>query len=154
MFHAGLNEAGESLHPDALVAHNMANDTVSDSRFQWLLSLGSKRFPDAPVTSLSETFEQLRTALAIHGNDILTTDMTALTYALDKYIIGVCTERIPGAPWSGISMKQGELIRFDFKNMPTSVAANNNRALVDRCWIVLCADSVISIEANGVSLFD
>ena len=70
--------------------------------FQWQLQIGSKMFPEYPARSIAETFYQLKKALGIQGSAFHSLSFTPIQYRTDHFIIGVDTEKILEAGFTGL----------------------------------------------------
>ena len=67
-------------------------------------------FPEYPCRSMSETFYQLKKALGIHGSAYHSVAISADQYRKDHFIIGVDTEKILEAGFTGLTAKAGDLM--------------------------------------------
>ena len=72
---------------------------------QWQLQIGSQMFPEYPCRSIAETFYQLKKALGIHGSAYQSVAITADQYRNDHFIIGVDTEKILEAGFTGLKQE-------------------------------------------------
>ena len=68
-----------------------------------------------------------------------------------KFIIGIDTERVLAAGFSGLSTRAGDIMTVMFKY--NAEGANQVR-LVDRMHIVLHADQIIEVHSHGVRVLD
>jgi hypothetical protein len=89
---------------------------------QWQLQIGSKNFPEMPVRSLAETFYQLKKALGIHGSAFHSLSITPDQYRTDHFIIGIDTEKILEAGFTGLNTRSGDLmvVRGKYANRSTT----------------------------------
>jgi hypothetical protein len=94
-----------------------------NKELQWQLQIGSKMFPEYPCRSMAETFYQLKKALGIHGSAFHSVAITDEQYRNDHFIIGVDTEKILEAGFTGLNTKAGDLMVVRGKganaNLPT-----------------------------------
>jgi hypothetical protein len=67
-------------------------------------------FPEMPVRSLAETFYQLKKALGIHGSAFHSLSITPDQYKTDHFIIGIDTEKILEAGFTGLNTRSGDLM--------------------------------------------
>ena len=107
-------------------------------------------YPEYPIRSVQEAFTQLVKCLGInnsafHGIDIITQE-----YRSHKFIIGIDTEKILEAGFTGINTKAGDL-------MVIKVKQNSGIAQADICnkmYITLHSDQILNITDSGVEVFD
>jgi hypothetical protein len=74
-------------------------------------------FPEYPVRSLAETFYQLKKSLGIHGSAFHSISITPEQYRNDHFIIGIDTEKIFEAGFTGLNLRAGDLIELSEANM-------------------------------------
>jgi hypothetical protein len=146
-------------NPNQTFGNGIVAGAVSDSPFNAIMSVGSKRYPEKPCDSLSWFAENLKKTLAIWNSELRTMSISAQEYASDSFIMGFSTERVPGAAFTGLNTRAGDLVRLEFNKLPNvaTVFNWNNPAVhlaVDRIWVTLCADVILEIREGGVSVFD
>ena len=78
-------------------------------------------------------------------------DIDGIEYRRDKFTIGIDTERVLEAGFSGLSTRAGDLMTVMFKY--NSEGADQRR-FADRMHIVLHADQIIEVHAHGVRVLD
>eukprot|EP00972_Heterocapsa_arctica_P033843 4981129-Heterocapsa_arctica.AAC.1 len=74
------------------------------------IQIGSHKFPEYPIKSVSEAFYRLKKTV---GKDMHIYDRW---YKTQKYIIGIDTEKISGAGFTGLNTKAGDLLTINFRN--------------------------------------
>ena len=118
--------------------------------FQWQLQIGSKMFPEYPCRSLAETFYQLKKALGIHGSAFHNISIVGNQYQNDKFIIGVDTEKILEAGFTGLNTKAGDLmvLRGKYAN------SNSSTTWASSVFIILHTDNILEIRDTGTQVFD
>jgi hypothetical protein len=120
-----------------------------DKELQWQLQIGSKMFPEYPCRSMAETFYQLKKALGIHGSAFHSVDISDEQYRNDHFIIGVDTEKILEAGFTGLNTKAGDLM---------VVRGKGSNAHMDpwakQIYIVLHTDQILEIRDSGTQVFD
>ena len=120
-----------------------------DKEFQWQLQIGSKMFPEFPCRSMAETFYQLQKALGIHGSAFHSLSITPDQYRNDHFIIGVDTEKILEAGFTGLNTKAGDLMVVRGKGangiLPTWAT---------QIYIILHTDQILEIRDSGCQVFD
>jgi hypothetical protein len=67
-------------------------------------------FPEYPVRSIAETFYQLKKALGIQGSAFHSISVTPSQYRNDHFIIGIDTEKILEAGFTGLNTRAGDLM--------------------------------------------
>ena len=120
-----------------------------NKELQWQLQIGSKMFPEYPCRSMAETFYQLKKALGIHGSAFHSVAITDDQYMNDHFIIGVDTEKILEAGFTGLNTKAGDLMVVRGKGA--------NQALDDwatQIYIILHTDQILEIRDSGTQVFD
>ena len=79
-------------------------------------------------------------------------DIDAIQYRSESMIIGIDTERVLEASFSGLSMRSGDLMTVMFKY--NSEGDTNQTRLPDRMHIVLHADQIVQVHYHGVAALD
>jgi hypothetical protein len=82
-------------------------DTDYAKELQWQLQIRCKMFPEYPCTSMAQTFYQLKKALGIHGSAFHSLAITNKQYMNDHFVIGVDTEKILEAGFTGSQHQSG-----------------------------------------------
>jgi hypothetical protein len=120
-----------------------------NKELQWQLQIGSKMFPEFPCRSMAETFYQLQKALGIHGSAFHSLSITPAQYRNDHFIIGVDTEKILEAGFTGLNTKAGDLMVVRGKG-----ANANLPAWATQIYIILHTDQILEIRDSGCQVFD
>jgi hypothetical protein len=123
-----------------------AYDSSKDVQFQ--LQIGSKLYPEYPIWSTQEAFYQLRKCLGVQATSFHSIDISAIEYKSTKYIVGIDTEKVLAAGFTGLNTKAGDLMTVKFNRMPTDNTAP------DKMYIILHADVVMNIRDTGVEIFE
>ena len=132
---AGLNYVGGE--------YSFANE------LQWQVQIGSKMFPEYPCRSLAETFYQLKKALGIHGSAFHSVAITPEQYRNDHFVIGIDTEKILDAGFTGLNTRSGDLMVIRGKG-----ANSNMSTWASNIYIMLHTDQIMQIRDTGVQVFD
>jgi hypothetical protein len=127
-----------------------ANKYDYGKELQWQLQIGSKMFPEYPCRSMAETFYQLKKALGIHGSSYHSLSISADQYINDHFIIGVDTEKILEAGFTGLNTKAGDLMVLRGKGSN----ANMTTAWASNVYIVLHTEMILEIRDVGAQVFD
>ena len=122
-------------------------DSSKDVQFQ--LQIGSKLYPEYPIWSTQESFYQLRKTLGVHSTSFHSVDISAIEYKSTKYIVGIDTEKVLAAGFTGLNTKSGDLMTVKFNRMPT-----DSLTAPDKMYIILHADVVMNIRDSGVEIFE
>lgn len=117
---------------------------------QWQLQIGSKMFPEYPVRSIAETFYQLKKALGIHGSAFHSLSITPSQYRNDHFIIGIDTEKILEAGFTGLNTRSGDLmiVRGKYAN------SNSSTSWANAIYMILHTDQILEIRDTGCQVFD
>ncbi len=98
---------------------------------------------------MAETFYQLKKALGIHGSAYHSVSITDEQYRNDHFIIGVDTEKILEAGFTGLSTKSGDLMVVRGKG-----ANANLPSWATNIYIILHTDQILEIRDTGCQVFD
>ena len=112
------------------------------------MQIGSKQYPEMPITSNQEAFYQIRKCLGVVATTFHSLDITPFDYQSVKYIIGIDTEKCLGAGSEGLNTKAGDLMTLKFNKMKTDGSAS------DKVYIVMHADMIMNIRDSGVEVFE
>ena len=107
-------------------------------------------FPEYPCRSLAETFYQLQKALGIQGSAYHSVAITPLQYRNDHFIVGIDTEKILEAGFTGLNTRAGDLM---------VVRGRGANGTLDAAWaksvyIILHTDQILEIRDTGSQVFD
>ena len=87
------------------------------------IQIGSKWYPEYPCRSASQAFYELKKALGIHGSAFHSISPTFLQYINDHFIIGIDTEKVLEASWTGEYLKSGQLLSVRLKGANSSASS-------------------------------
>ena len=121
-----------------------------DKELQWQLQIGGKLFPEYPCRSLAETFYQLKKSLGIHGSAFHSVAISGNQYLNDKFIIGVDTEKILEAGFTGLNTRAGDLMVLKGKYANSNSSTN----WANSVYIILHTDQILEIRDTGSQVFD
>ena len=126
-----------------------------NGEFRLSLQIGSKLFPEYPIRSHSEAYYQLKKTLGIQTSDVHSFDISPLEFRYNKLIMGVDTEKVLEAGWTGLNTRAGDLMRVTFEYNSADIAGGAvGGRLADRLHIVLHSDQIVEIRDSGVQVFD
>ena len=131
------------FHHPISIKLNDGYDVEDEHTFQ--VQIGSKTMPEYPLSSVTESLYQLGKTvghpLHIYGR----------WYRSRRYIIGIDTEKISGAGFTGMSTKSGDQITLNFKDCD---AVGYVSSAPTRMYCALHYDCVLNIQGSGVQIMD
>ena len=136
--------------------HPMANAAEYDPSFEleYQIQVGSKLFPEYPVTSLAEAFAALRKALSeANGSHYHALSIKAPRYQKDKFVIAVQTSKLLTAGFTGINTRSGDLMTIKAKAVGGG-SFNPSTHMPTEMHVVLESDQILEIRDTGVQVFD
>jgi hypothetical protein len=107
-------------------------------------------FPEYPIRSVQEAFTQLVKCLGINNSAFHGVDVYPLEYRSHKFIVGIDTEKILEAGFTGINTKAGDLMVIKVKQASGIAQVN----LCNKMYITLHSDNILNIRDSGVEVFD
>ncbi len=111
------------------------------------VQVGSKLFPEYPIRSHAEAYYQLQKTLGVQASELHSFDISAKEYRDSKCIIGIDTEKMLSAGFSGLNTRSGDLMRIRFE-------ANNAANAGDSMHIVLHSDQILEVSDTGIRVVD
>ena len=140
------------LNPSAFtVGGNVRGVTTHDeSTMSWDVQIDSRKFPESPSTSIPESFSLLRQACSIHDESIRTLNITPQSYAAQSFVIGCPLQSVPGAPFSGLSTRSGDLLSVRCKGLATDNTIN----AAGRIFVTMISEQIIEIREGSTSVLD
>ena len=123
---------------------------LQDKEIEFQIQIGSKLYPEYPIRSVQEAFTQLAKCLGVNNSAFHGIDMIAQEYRSHKFIIGIDTEKILEAGFTGINTKAGDLMVIKVKQNSGITQAN----LCNKMYITLHSDQILNIRDSGVEVFD
>ena len=135
---ASEKEANLFYHSMGATAHD------PDAEVEIQMQIGSKKFPEYPIKSAAEAFYHLRKTVGIHASPWASTSLIGRWYRHDKFIVGVDTEKVLGASFTGYNSKAGDLLTVSLKKTgaPTKV------------FTTLHYDSILNVMDSGVQVLE
>ena len=105
-----------------------AYDKTKELSFE--MQIGSKKYPEYPIQSASESFYQLRKSLGAHDVNAQMS-ITGNQYRNNKFVIGIDTEKVLGASFSGYNSKSGDLtvLRLKPANPALAMPLGNTKCI-------------------------
>ena len=128
---------------------NVANAYDPGREVELQIQIGSKLFPEYPIRSLGEAFYQLKKTLGIHTSSFHNIDIPEALYRNRKFIVGIDTEKVLSAGFTGLNTKAGDLMTIRVKQMSTDPPSQ-----ADKMQIILHADMILNIRDTGVEVME
>ena len=113
-----------------------------DKEIEFQIQIGSKMFPEYPIRSVQEAFTQLVKCLGINNSAFHGVDVYPLEYRSHKFIVGIDTEKILEAGFTGINTKAGDLMVIKVKQASGIAQVN----LCNKMYITLHSDYILNIR--------
>jgi len=124
--------------------------THDESNLVFDLQLGSIKIPQTPCASQPECFSLLRQAVGIYDQTVSTINIDQAGYSANNFLIGIGLQTVPGAAFSGLSSRAGDLLSIKAKNLATDRTVNAPA----RAFVMLVSEQICEIRENGVSVLD
>ena len=121
----------------------------STDEFEIQLQIGGKKFPEYPLRSQAATFAALRKCLGIQQSSFHSVNIDPFEYRTHKFIVGIDTEKVLQAAFSGENIKNGSLLTLLMKNNGNS-SINYPTAIN----IIMHCDCILNIRDTGVEVLD
>ena len=137
------------VNPSAKTNTFVDANSYEEFTLEWILQHGSKLIPEAPSSSLAESFSVLREAVGIVDESIRVLNISPNTYKLQKFCIGVPMMKVPGVFSSGTNSRSGDITTLTVKNLDPNSAGGVGRVIT--CYV---AESLLEVRSSGVSLMD
>jgi hypothetical protein len=142
-----LKEFNYFYHPNA---HDL---TSTEKELEIQVQIGSKVFPEYPLKSVSEAWNQLKKALGLMYSTYHSISITPKQYRANRFIAAIDTEKIVSAALSGLSLRHGELVTVKCKRV-FGEAELATVHMPDRLFFTMVSDNILSISISGVSVAD
>ena len=123
----------------------------STKELQVQVIIGNRTYPIMPIRSGAEACYQLKKSLGIHGSAWHSISIDSLKkYMNDHFTIGLDTEKVLGASFSGINCRS-DLLTVQVKGVNGTLAGATAPGQI---YVVLNADFIVEIKDTGVTVFD
>ena len=131
--------------------HPMAGQMHYHKQFEFEISLqiGSKKFPEYPLTTQADTFAALKKCMGIQQSSFHSLDISPHEYRSHKYIVGIDLEKSLQSAFSGENIKNGSLLTLMMKNI-----GNTPENYPTNITVVMHADCILNIRDTGVEILD
>jgi hypothetical protein len=132
-------------------AENVGTDIIGmpAKEMEFSIHLGSKQFPERAIASHQEAYYQLRKTMGVQSSALHSFDISGQEYKRRSFILGIDTETILHAAFTGYNTRDGTLlnIQFDLKSSEPADRPND-------MYIVLHSDNLVEISDSGVRCYD
>jgi len=119
-----------------------------DLELEWQVQIGSKLFPEYPVKCTAETASQLRKCMGIHTSTFHSFSITPQQFVNLHSILGIDTEKVLEAGFSGLNTRAGDLLTIKLK------CPGVTGDLCNTLNVTLHSDQILEIRDTGVAVFD
>jgi hypothetical protein len=133
-------------------ANYIAGNYDYKKELQIQLQIGSKMISEYPLRSLAETFYQLKKSLGIHGSAFHSIDINAIKYRTDHFIVGIDTEKVLEAGFTGLNTRAGDLMIIRVKG--ANAELDSRTLWCNAMYVVLHVDNILEIRDTGCQVFD
>ena len=143
-----FHKAGEKTIRDFYSPLNNNVPTTASDNCTMQIQIGSRRFPERPMSSVAEQWLRLREAAGVFYGEsdvaILPTD-----FVNRKAIFGFDLEKVghQGASHSGLSTKNGDILTLDVKNSGLGSSG-------DYCLVHLVFENLFALRDGTVDCYD
>ena len=101
------------------------------------------------MRSTAEVFYQLNKTLGIHTSSFYGLDITPLQWQNYRFIVGIDTEKVLSAGFTGLNTKAGDLLTIKIKHVHPDALSQ-----AEAIQVVLHADMVLNIRDTGVEVLE
>ena len=130
---------------------NTAYVHASDN-YSWMVTIGSRKFPERPAEGVSEAFLRLRQAAATYygQDDMSISPSSYMAESGGHFINGLDLEKCGAhnVSHTGISTKDGSIVQLELKNAP--VSSNGT----DMCIIHMVYDGLLQLKDGSADVFE
>ena len=117
--------------------------------FEFQLQLGAKLYPEQKITTVPEYWWKYVESIGTHASVLSTSAISQTGYTSDSFIVGINMQKLMAEEgmtnYSGTSSKAGQLL---------SIRTDKSATAIDRCFVTLTFDGIVSISEAGVEVFD
>jgi hypothetical protein len=106
-------------------------------------------YPEYPLRSSQEAFTQLQKCLGIQDSAFMGVEIQPYHYLNDKFIIGIDTEKVISASYTGENTKMGSLMTLKLKQGTVPGAEQ-----ITGMYITLHSDCILNVRDTGCEIYD
>ena len=129
--------------------HPMGGAFDATREVQWQVQIGSKLFPEYPCRSAAQTYYELKKALGIASSAFHSISPTMTQFINDHFLIGVDTERILEAGFTGLNTRSGDLMSTRVQGANGPLAAD----FANKIYIILHSDQILEVRDTKAFIF-
>jgi hypothetical protein len=133
----------------SMAAGGVAGEYDPGREIEFQVQIGSKLYPEYPMRSTAEVFYQLNKTLGIHTSSFYGVDITPLQWQNYRFIVGIDTEKVLSAGFTGLNTKAGDLLTIKIKHVSADPLSQ-----AELIQVVLHADMVLNIRDTGVEVLE
>ena len=82
----------------------------------------------------------------MHNQDLKSLSISGAEYTSKSFVLGQSFARVPGVAFSGISTRNGDLLRLELRGV--------DLARVNTCMMFLISETIVEIQEKGVVVYD
>ena len=112
------------------------------------MQLGSKTYPEYPMSSVAECFYQLRKTMGVENSNFHSLDITPYEFRNHKFALAFDTEKNLGSAFTGVNTKSGSLLTVKLKSTA------NSTNMPDTIYVTMHYDGILQVSDASVSVFD
>ena len=119
------------------------------------VQIGSHRWPDFPLNNTPAFYNALKKSIGLHAiRDGM--DLSKASYEGSCFIAGIDLERLMHVTKSGISLRAGESLQLDWKNLTTdgTTLAGTDPSNLSMAYVVMEVGQVVRIGIGGLEVLD
>ena len=151
----GSKNWNDFFSPAAYETNGGVNTFNLDGEFEFHMQIGSKLYPEYPIRSHQEAYYQLRKTLGHQSSTVHNFTIKPFEYKSTKFVIGIDTEKVLEAGFTGLNTRSGDLLTVKFKyNKPAAGGNIDARRVASLMHIVLHSDHILEIHDTCVRVFD
>ena len=117
--------------------------------FEFQLQLGAKLYPEQKITTVPEYYWKWAESVGIHSSVLSTSAISQAGFTSDSFIVGINMQKLMAEEgmtnYSGTSSKAGQLL---------SIRTDKSHSSIDRAYVTMVFDAIVSISEGGVEVFD
>ena len=150
--YVSLFESGSARKEVNYFWHPMGQTNYDyNKEIEFQMQIGSNLFPEYPIRSLAEAFYQLRKSLGINSTNAQMS-MIQRHYSAFKYVIGIDTERMTGASFTGYSTKASDLLTLKMKGANGGIDLDDTKT--HKLFYCLQYDAILQVNDTGVNVLE
>ena len=119
------------------------------------MQIGFKLHPEYPIISHTESYYQLRKSLGHQSLSVHSFSIRPRDYIANRFVIGIDTEKVLEAGFTGLNIHAGDLLTAKFKYAkPAGGGAISDQHVAHMMHNVVHQDHILEIQDTGVHVCD